>query len=242
MGICMSSAFTAHGRPKKPKGQKKSAKSPPAGHSSSGECMPECIKQAGRVLAGPLLAISVVGFTAAGCAQEEDLPAADVDQPSPTDWQSQGALMTAPSKAPRTIAAMMFDIGGGVPDAADDHERRRRHRVVAAAHVPGDLVRHPGHAARVLRSVHAAGEQLPDHRLLRPVLGQDRQRRDRPDATWTRSARPSITTSGSTARSRRARTAAPGATKDRPAASPCTRATRSTRSSATRRRSATTSA
>ncbi len=75
--------------------------------------MSRCIKQAGSALAGLLWATSVVG-----CAQEEDLPAEDVDQPSPTDWQSQGALMTAPSKAPRTIAAMMFDIGGGVPNAA----------------------------------------------------------------------------------------------------------------------------
>ena len=47
----------------------------------------------------------------AGCEQSEE-PAGDVDQPSPIDWQSQGALMTAPSKSPRTIAAMMFDIGG----------------------------------------------------------------------------------------------------------------------------------
>ena len=47
----------------------------------------------------------------AGCEQPEE-PAGDVDQPSPIDTQSQGALMTAPSKSPRTIAAMMFDITG----------------------------------------------------------------------------------------------------------------------------------
>ena len=76
--------------------------------------MPECIKQAGRVLAGLLLAVSVVG-----CAQEEEEPVGDVDQPSPTDWRSQGGLMTNTPKAPRTIAAMMFDIGGGVPNAAN---------------------------------------------------------------------------------------------------------------------------
>jgi len=70
-----------------------------------------CIKQAGNVFAGLLWAASVVG-----CAQEEE-PVGDVDQPSPTDWQSQGALMTNTPKAPRTIAAMMFDIGGGVPNA-----------------------------------------------------------------------------------------------------------------------------
>jgi hypothetical protein len=74
--------------------------------------MPRCIKQAGRVLAGLSLAALVVG-----CAQEEE-PVGDVDQPSPTDWQSQGGLMTNTPKAPRTIAAMMFDIGGGVPNAA----------------------------------------------------------------------------------------------------------------------------
>jgi hypothetical protein len=42
----------------------------------------------------------------------------DTETPSgvdnPTDWTTQGgALMTAPTKAPRTIAAMMFDITGG---------------------------------------------------------------------------------------------------------------------------------
>ena len=76
--------------------------------------MSRCIKQAGSVLAGLLWAAFVVG-----CAQEEEPPAEDVDQPSPTDWQSQGGLMTNTPKAPRTIAAMMFDIGGGVPNAAN---------------------------------------------------------------------------------------------------------------------------
>jgi len=50
-----------------------------------------------------------------GCEPEAEVAADDVDQPSPMDWQSQNALMTAPSKSPRTIAAMMFDIGGGPP-------------------------------------------------------------------------------------------------------------------------------
>ncbi|HMF44883.1 MAG TPA: hypothetical protein VKQ32_29625 [Polyangia bacterium] len=48
----------------------------------------------------------------AACDSQEDAPAG-VDQPSPVDTTTQGgALMTAPSKSPRTIAAMMFDITG----------------------------------------------------------------------------------------------------------------------------------
>src|SRR6187402_788881 len=64
-------------------------------------------------LAGGLL----LAVIAAGCASEQEDAAAEVDQPSPMDWQSQNALMTAPAKAPRTIAAMMFDIGNGAPNA-----------------------------------------------------------------------------------------------------------------------------
>ena len=56
-----------------------------------------------------------------GCAPQDEDAAGAVDQPSPrpsgTDSQAQGALITAPSKAPRTIAAMMFDIGSGPPNA-----------------------------------------------------------------------------------------------------------------------------
>ena len=42
-----------------------------------------------------------------GCGPEEEVAAGDVDQPSPTGGNTrvQGALMTAPSRAPRTIAA-----------------------------------------------------------------------------------------------------------------------------------------
>ncbi len=46
--------------------------------------------------------------------EEEELPSG-ID--NPTDWASQGALLTAPSKPSRTIAVMMFDIGGGPPNA-----------------------------------------------------------------------------------------------------------------------------
>jgi MYXO-CTERM domain-containing protein len=60
----------------------------------------------GSLVGGLCLAASF-----AGCEQPEE-PAGDVDQPSPIDTQSQGALMTAPSKSPRAIAAMMFDITG----------------------------------------------------------------------------------------------------------------------------------
>ena len=74
--------------------------------------MSHCIKVAASLACGLFLAV----FTA-GCEQETDV-AGGVDQPSPIDWQSQNALMTAPSKSPRTIAAMMFDIGGGVPNAS----------------------------------------------------------------------------------------------------------------------------
>src|SRR5690349_19353118 len=60
------------------------------------------------------LALSALG----GCEAEEEKPAqgpSGVD--NPTDWSAQNALMTAPAKPTRTIAAMMFDIGGGAPNA-----------------------------------------------------------------------------------------------------------------------------
>jgi hypothetical protein len=75
--------------------------------------MSQCIKRAAPVLCSLFLAVCT-----AGCEQAEE-PPGDVDQPSPIDWQSQNALKTAPSKSPRTIAAMMFDIGGGVPNATN---------------------------------------------------------------------------------------------------------------------------
>jgi hypothetical protein len=75
--------------------------------------MSQCIRRALSLVAGVVLAAAI-----AGCEQQED-PPGDVDQPGPIDWQTQGsALMTAPSKSPRTIAAMQFDIGGGAPTAA----------------------------------------------------------------------------------------------------------------------------
>ena len=83
----------------------------------SGESMSDRIKRPMSVLAGLLVAAFAVG-----CEQTEDGPQ-EVDQPSPkaadSDWQSQSALMTAPSKSPRTIAAMMFDIGNGAPNATN---------------------------------------------------------------------------------------------------------------------------
>src|SRR5437899_1461461 len=58
------------------------------------------------------LAVLIAGFAVTGCDSQEDTYGG-VDQPGPVDWQTQGgALMTAPSKSPRTIAAMMFDISG----------------------------------------------------------------------------------------------------------------------------------
>src|SRR5207342_1179599 len=79
---------------------------PQSGHSLSGESMSQRMTHVGSLVGGLCLAASF-----AGCEQSEE-PAGDVDQPSPIDTQSQGALMTAPSKSPRTIAAMMFDITG----------------------------------------------------------------------------------------------------------------------------------
>jgi hypothetical protein len=67
--------------------------------------MSQRITQALSLLAGLCLAAFVVG-----CESEEE--PTGVDQPSPIDTSSQGALMTAPSKSPRTIAAMQFDITG----------------------------------------------------------------------------------------------------------------------------------
>ncbi len=73
------------------------------------------IKVAASLVSGLFLCLFLV-VSAAGCDPEADVDGAgDVDQPSPMDWQSQNALMTAPSKSPRTIAAMMFDIGSGPP-------------------------------------------------------------------------------------------------------------------------------
>ena len=60
-----------------------------------------------------------IGATFVACEQQEEPTTDQVDQPSPMDWQSQNsALLTAPAKAPRTIAAMMFDIGNGPPTAS----------------------------------------------------------------------------------------------------------------------------
>ncbi len=60
-----------------------------------------------------------IGATFVACEQQEEPATDQVDQPSPMDWQSQNsALLTAPAKAPRTIAAMMFDIGNGPPTAS----------------------------------------------------------------------------------------------------------------------------
>ncbi|HVY37646.1 MAG TPA: hypothetical protein VHM31_06915 [Polyangia bacterium] len=74
------------------------------------------IKQVLAVVCG-LYAAGVAG----GCAPQDDDTAGAVDQPSPrasgNDSQAHGALITAPSKTPRTIAAMMFDIGSGPPNA-----------------------------------------------------------------------------------------------------------------------------
>ena len=153
MGICMSSAFTAHGRPKNAEAAEKTRQVTPGPDiHRRGESMSR-LHQAGWYAFSPaccwpsLSSASRPRLRAGGGP-----PTGDVDQPSPIDWQSQSALMTAPSKSPRTIAAMMFDIGGGVPERRQHHERHRRHRAIAAPHVPGNLVRHPGHAARVLRS------------------------------------------------------------------------------------------
>src|SRR4051812_14221909 len=71
---------------------------------------------------GSSLAIAVALGSALGGCEVIDEPRSG-DAPTgfdnPIDWQAQGGeLMTAPSKAPRTIAAMMFDIGGGAPTAA----------------------------------------------------------------------------------------------------------------------------
>ena len=93
---------------------------------------------------------------------------------------------------------------GAAHDRRDDVRHRRRRAPtptdtimnvvggtgsVAAPHVPGDLVRHPGHRARVLRAVQAAGEQLPDHRVLRPVVGSRRATAPPSRCTWTRSGK-----------------------------------------------------
>ena len=61
----------------------------------------------------------VAVIAAGSCDGIEEAPSDEVPSgaDTTTDWQTQGGLMTAPTKAPRTIAAMMFDIGGGVPDA-----------------------------------------------------------------------------------------------------------------------------
>jgi hypothetical protein len=62
------------------------------------------------------LAAGGAGGGSCALVEDEEMPSG-VD--NPTDWQSQGAaLRTAPTKPARTIAAMMFDIGGGVPNAS----------------------------------------------------------------------------------------------------------------------------
>jgi hypothetical protein len=77
--------------------------------------MSQLIRRAVSV-AGTLLLAAAAG----ACDPGEEDAAGAVDQPSPTDWESQNAeLRMAPPKSPRTIAAMMFDIGGGPPNAAN---------------------------------------------------------------------------------------------------------------------------
>jgi hypothetical protein len=73
-----------------------------------GESMSQRIKRALSMVACACAATSL-----AGCEPQDDATGG-VDQQGPVDWQTQGgALMTAPSKSPRTIAAMQFDISGG---------------------------------------------------------------------------------------------------------------------------------
>src|SRR5262245_16566118 len=81
--------------------------------------MSQRIKQVGSLVGGLCLAAAL----AISCEQPDE--PGDVDQPSPIDPTSTGALLSEPSKAPRTIAAMMFDISGaggttmtGAPDSA----------------------------------------------------------------------------------------------------------------------------
>ena len=61
-----------------------------------------------------MAALAAAGFAA--CVEETDELPSGADNPN--DERSQGALLTAPSKSPRTIAAMMFDIGNGAPNAS----------------------------------------------------------------------------------------------------------------------------
>jgi len=69
----------------------------------------------------PVAAAALVVGTLAGC-QDEPVAEPGGQTPSgadnPTDWSAQSGLMSAPAKPTRTIAAMMFDIGGGPPTAS----------------------------------------------------------------------------------------------------------------------------
>jgi hypothetical protein len=62
-----------------------------------------------------LIAVAVAAFAGGSCVAFDEAPSEEVPSgaDNPMDWQTQGGLMTAPTKAPRTIAAMMFDITGG---------------------------------------------------------------------------------------------------------------------------------
>src|SRR5262245_50811123 len=79
---------------------------------------------AGPGMRGLAVAAALAVIAAAGCMAEDEQTPSGFD--NPVDPRSQGAeattrsaLLTAPSKPTRTIAAMMFDIGGGVPNASN---------------------------------------------------------------------------------------------------------------------------
>ena len=190
-------------------------------------------------LAGGGLLLAVI---ASGCATEADDGATDVDQPSPVDWRSQNALMTAPAKSPRTIAAMMFDIGNGAPNATS---------IMSVIGGTGSSQRHMfqeiSYGIQDTQPEYFGPYTLPVRNCLTiACCGPSSDNTGNGDTVqmhmdslgktfnhyfWVYGGIPS----GANLR-------APGATRARRAASRSTRATRSTRSSATRRRLATTSA
>ena len=154
--------------------------------------------------------------------------------------QLESPLVGAPAKKTRTIAAMMFDIGGGAPDKTKIQ----------------DLLAGPNNSQRHMYQEVSFGMQdleigcsaptnCPKRRVCRSsAAAPKRTNPTAPPSPISSRACPrnTITTSGCTGPSRGARYAALGATKGARRSRPCTRAIRFTRWSGTRKSWGTTSA
>ena len=135
-------------------------------------------------------ALALASIGAIGCIQEQAVDDATslarfeaqgrdtTGDPEPISGTTSALIGTTPSRT-RTIAGMMFDIGTGPPNMTTltnlitGSGTSQRHMFVEASFGLQDL--HADFFGPYMLPV----AELPDHRLLRAVVGPDRQRRDR---------------------------------------------------------------